>query len=201
MRRSENFLEVINAIEKAKCSFKSLNKSSKNPHFKSDYADLDEVLDSIKDSLRMYGVAINQFPDYRDGVFVLTTLISHPESKAYIESDYFLLLEKNTSQAQGSALTYARRYSLTSIFQLHEFDDDGNTAVQAQNKSTQTEKVLKQIQPKKDEIREYMHTIKSGYVTTNPKLHELYEEFKANKIEKLDVIKARFDKEFVKVGK
>ena len=193
-------MEVINAIEEAKTYFKSLKKTSKNPHFKSDYADLDEVLDSIKDGLRYAGIAINQFPDYRDGVFVLTTLISHPKSKAYMESDYVLLLEKNTSQAQGSALTYARRYSLTAIFQLHEFDDDGNTAVQAQNKPTQADKVLKQIQPKKDEIRECMHKIKSDYVTTNPKLHALYEEFKAHNVEKFDEIKARFEKEFVKVG-
>jgi hypothetical protein len=127
MRRSDNFIEVIQAINEAKQDIKSLRKDSTNPHFKNEYATIHKVLDVLKQPLFFHGITLNQFPDIVNDKFVLTTVLTH-SSGSYIESDFPLILDKNNSQAQGSAITYARRYSLTAIFCLHEFDDDGNSA-------------------------------------------------------------------------
>ena len=128
MRRSNQFVNIMTALAEAKMQMRSLEKNSKNPHFKSEYADINEVFDVLKKPLYDNGVALNQFPDIVNGQFVLTTVLMHLKSGEFIETDYHLLLEKNTSQGQGSALTYAKRQALTAIFSLHEFDDDGNSA-------------------------------------------------------------------------
>lgn len=133
MRRSDNFIEVLKAIDEAKQSIRSLKKGAKNPHFKNDYADLDEVLDVLKRPLHSNSISLNQFPDEVNGKFVLTTVLTHLKTGAFVETDFPLILEKNTAQGQGSAITYARRYSLTAIFGLHEFDDDGNAASNDKN--------------------------------------------------------------------
>lgn len=107
---------------------RSLEKTSKNPHFKSEYADINEVFDVLKKPLYDSDIGLSQFPDIVNGQFVLTTVLTHLTTGEFIETDYQLLLEKQTSQGQGSALTYAKRQSLSAIFSLHEFDDDGQEA-------------------------------------------------------------------------
>lgn len=174
MNRSENFIEVFKAIEKARPLFKSLNKSSKNTHFKSEYADLDEVLHAIKEGLKEANVSVVQFPNQKDGVFVLTTIVSHTESGAYIENDYPLLVDKNTSQAQGSAITYARRYSLTAIFGLYEFDDDGNASSGKEEEPKEQNKLEQNKLELKDELERVMKEMIVDYVEDKIVMRKIY---------------------------
>lgn len=105
-------------------------KGSKNPYFKSTYADLGAVLAACKDLLNENGVLILQ-PVNRDalGTFVETTLL-HAESGEFISSVTPVVFSKEGDpQAQGSAITYARRYGLQSLLGMPAEDDDGEKAM------------------------------------------------------------------------
>ena len=107
----------------------AVKKNAKNPFFKSNYADINSVIDSINPILDELGIVFTQCPNFIDGVDVLTTRISIADDpKEFIESNVRLLLPSADMQKLGSAITYARRYALISMFALETEDDDGNTA-------------------------------------------------------------------------
>ena len=107
----------------------AVKKNAKNPFFKSNYADINSVIDSINPILDELGIVFTQCPNFIDGVDVLTTRISIADDpNEFIESNVRLLLPSADMQKLGSAITYARRYALISMFALETEDDDGNTA-------------------------------------------------------------------------
>ena len=99
----------------------------KNPHFKSDYIQLDELVKKIDPVCQKYGLGIMMFPTGSG----LITILFHKESGQYIQSHYELILDKQNPQGVGSALTYAKRQILQAMWGLSagpEEDDDGNAA-------------------------------------------------------------------------
>ena len=99
----------------------------RNPHFKSDYIQLDALVKKIDPVCKKYGIGIMQFPTGTG----LITILFHKESGQYIQSYYELILDKQNPQGVGSALTYAKRQTLQAMFGLSagpEEDDDGNEA-------------------------------------------------------------------------
>ena len=108
----------------------AVKKNAKNPFFKSNYADINSVIESVNPILDELGLVFTQCPNILDGMDVLTTRISIAEDpKEYIESNVRLLLPSADMQKLGSAITYARRYALISMFALETADDDGNDAI------------------------------------------------------------------------
>jgi len=109
-------------------------KNSTNPAFRSKYADLSSVLDTITVPLNAHGVLVLQ----RLGVSLdptdlplLTTELIHAESGQAIECCVRVVSKDPTDpQKFGGALTYYRRYSLLSLLGLAPEDDDGNAASQ-----------------------------------------------------------------------
>lgn len=117
-------LSLLNAQKKIKNAL----KDAKNPHFKSDYATLESVIDATKEIANDCGLVIIQGTGRdQQGDYVGTTIL-HAESGESIESKLYLLLDKPTMQAQGSAISYARRYILASLFCITQADDDGTQA-------------------------------------------------------------------------
>src|SRR5690349_8719611 len=84
-----------------------------NPHFKNRYADLAAVLDAIRKPLVDNGLSVTQTTEIRENGFVLVTTLRHASGQ-WIASEYPLPLGAKP-QELGSALTYARRYSLSAI--------------------------------------------------------------------------------------
>lgn len=128
MKRSDN----ISNLSKALASFHSLvgkiGKDAKNPFFKSSYASLPHILTEIQEPLEKAGLVITQFPD-GDG---LTTMLIHSETGEYLEATYSMPVAKaNDPQALGSAISYARRYAVSSILSLKIDDDDAESAMKA----------------------------------------------------------------------
>ena len=121
--------ELFTAFIKAQKEIKTALKDSKNPHFKSTYADLESVWDACRDALHKHGLGIMQLTDIDpSGVPVLITRIVH-ESGQHVEGRYPLLCkDPNNPQATLAALTYARRGSLAAACGVVQSDDDGNTA-------------------------------------------------------------------------
>lgn len=131
--QSENIETIVPALIKARASFKAAVKDASNPHFKSQYVTLDGVVDSVNDALLANGVFCTQQTDVVDGRTVLYTRFLH-ESGQWIGSAYPVHPIKNDPQAEGSALTYARRYALMALAGIAPEDDDGNAASKASGK-------------------------------------------------------------------
>jgi hypothetical protein len=103
-------------------------KNASNPHFKSKFADLTQVLEVLHAPLAENGLAIVQMPVTNDKTVGVHTLIVHTSGESLDCGTCLMPLERPGPQSAGSAITYARRYSLMSIFRLSAEDDDGETA-------------------------------------------------------------------------
>jgi hypothetical protein len=137
MNKSESIKNIAGALVKFQASVSKVAKEANNPFFKSKYASLANILDTIQKPLSECGLAISQFPDEN----ALTTIILHADSGEWMESSYVMPVAKqNDPQAMGSAMTYARRYALGSILNLNIDDDDDG------------EKAMGRQIPKKDEL-------------------------------------------------
>tara|TARA_B100000809_G_scaffold243294_1_gene268182 strand:+ start:352 stop:978 length:627 start_codon:yes stop_codon:yes gene_type:complete len=102
---------------------------SDNPYFNSKYASYNNVQETINPTLDMLGIVVIQAPMILDGIDVLNTRIYMADNPSdMIESNVRLLVPKGDMQQYGGSLTYARRYSLVSLFGLATGDDDGNEA-------------------------------------------------------------------------
>lgn len=108
-----------------------IEKKSSNPFFKNKYADINVVLETLNPVLSDVGIVFVQTPNVLGtGANVLTTRIINCENpEDFIEGHLPLVVAKNDMQQLGSAITYARRYALVSMFGLEALDDDGNVAV------------------------------------------------------------------------
>lgn len=121
------FGDKLFSVQKNMCSVK---KSASNPHFKSKYADLNEVLDVAKEQLNTYGLVLTQ-PIGRDtmGDFVETRIFD-PASGSAINSVFYLTdNSRDNVQKKGAEITYGRRYTLSSLLALESEDDDGESAM------------------------------------------------------------------------
>lgn len=111
----------------ALCQFQSAQlkapKANNNPAFKTKYASINEVLDTVLPGMTEAGLCFVQFPDGE----ALTTRLMHVSGE-WMQASYTLKPAANTPQASGSALTYARRYALLAVLGLGTEDDDGNAA-------------------------------------------------------------------------
>ena len=125
-------INLMKALLQAQIETKHAMKDAKNPYFKSDYATLNSVIEACKVILNKHGILISQVCEGAK----LTTLLIHAESGERIFSTLDLI-DIKTMQALGSAITYARRYTLQSLLCMGAEDDDANSANEV--KSTQTD--------------------------------------------------------------
>jgi len=121
--------QIATALVKAQKSFGPALKSSTNPHFKSRYADLSACVEAVIEGLNDAGIAmIQRTSEDSTGVTVETVFIH--ESGEMLECGILHVpANKQDAQGYGSALTYARRYSLMAACGIAPEDDDGNTAM------------------------------------------------------------------------
>ena len=128
MNKSESIAAISQAIAKAQHDVENASKNAKNPHFKSKYADLAELLNTVRPVFSSHGLAIVQMPSFVDGIASVETLISH-SSGEWISSICSAPVSKQDAQGVGSAITYLRRYSLAAMCGIAQEDDDANSAV------------------------------------------------------------------------
>lgn len=120
--------KLAEALAKAQAEMDCAKKDSINPHFKSKYADIASVIDAIKEPLSKHGLSYVQYIDQTaTGGIALITKLMHMSGE-WISGCLPLILSKNDMQGLGSALTYARRYSLSAIVGIAQDDDDGNSS-------------------------------------------------------------------------
>jgi len=128
MEYSESIKELATALSIVQGKLTFAKKDSKNPFFKSNYADLESVWEACRDLLAENGLAVMQFPgEYIDGQMSLRTILTH-SSGEWISQEMSLPVSKPDAQGAGSAITYMRRYALAAVVGIVQADDDGNEA-------------------------------------------------------------------------
>lgn len=130
MKRSESIVNISKAIVDFQKEVKDPKREANNPFFKSKYVTIDKLFASVRPLLVKHGLSYIQAPtsDDHGRIGCVTTLLH--ESGEFIEGDMFVMtLSKNDPQGAGSAITYARRYSLSAMLGVAwDDDDDGNVA-------------------------------------------------------------------------
>ena len=162
---------IAAAFVKAQRAFGPALKTSTNPHFKSKYADLANCVEAVVDALNANGIALMQRTfECKDGVMVETVFV-HESGEVMECGMLHVPAGKQDPQGYGSALTYARRYSLLAATGLAPEDDDGNSASRrTEIKSTVNENQILDLLAAMDEVttlKELQDAYKAAYKATN----------------------------------
>lgn len=151
----------INELAKALSLFQGTVKTAKfdkvNPHFRSKYATLTSLWETIRDPLKANGLAVVQTTVGNESGIVLQTMLMH-SSGQFITSEMPLVMTKQDMQGMGSALSYARRYSLAAILGLVSDDDeDGNDSPLAPQAPAKKQQKVAELKP--DDVASFVITI------------------------------------------
>ena len=119
--------ELFAALSAAQGEIENANKNAKNPHFKSSYADLAEILNTTRPVFAKHGLSLSQFPGFDGSLASVTTLVGH-SGGGYISGVAACVPAKSDAQGIGSATTYLRRYGAAAAAGIAQEDDDGNAA-------------------------------------------------------------------------
>jgi hypothetical protein len=204
MKTSEQINEIAGALAKAQSAMRNAPLNKINPHFRSKYADLAGIRDATTPALAANGIALVQTLDTTEAGSVVLTRLVHTSGQ-WIESACAIPTVPDM-QKLGSAITYARRYSLSAICGIAaDEDDDGNAAAEGNG---QSQKQSAPAGPKpdgydawfeslQDVVPEGQDALKKAWTSARPDLRqyltkhhpELWEKLKA----KAD-IKAKADK-------
>jgi hypothetical protein len=119
---------IAAALVKAQREFGPALKTSNNPHFRTKYADLSACIEAVIDGLNNNGIYLMQLTeDHQDGIKIQTVFV-HETGEQMSSGWLFVPAAKADPQGFGSALTYARRYSLMAACGIAPEDDDANSA-------------------------------------------------------------------------
>ena len=119
---------IATALVKAQKAFGPALKTSTNPHFRSRYADLSACVESVMDGLNSSGIALIQRTSEDSTGVTVETVFVHESGEMMECGKLHVPASKQDPQGYGSALTYARRYSLMAACGIAPEDDDGNAA-------------------------------------------------------------------------
>lgn len=128
MNTSDKITEISKAVLNAQMHMNNAAKSSNNPFFKSKYADLNAIREACMPALNEAKITVLQPTIVIEGKNYVETILLH-ESGEWISCLTEIVYSKEKdAQAQGSGITYARRYGLQSLMNVGAEDDDGDKA-------------------------------------------------------------------------
>ena len=123
--------QIATAFVSAKKAFSPALKDKTNPHFRSKYADLGACLEAVNEALLENGIAVFQETHDDDTGVTVETVFLHESGESMRSGKFHVPAAKQDPQGYGSALTYARRYSLITACGIAPEDDDGNAGTDA----------------------------------------------------------------------
>jgi hypothetical protein len=126
---------IAKAFVQAKKEFAPALKTSSNPHFKSKYVDLAACLEAVNEALLNAGIAVIQETSESDTGVIVETVFLHESGETLRGGKLHVPAAKHDPQGYGSALTYARRYSIMAACGIAGEDDDGNAASRPKSKA------------------------------------------------------------------
>lgn len=119
---------ISSALVRAQKAFGPALKTSSNPHFKSRYADLSACVEAVIDALNANGIALIQKTHECEIGVAIETVFVHESGETMSSGILRVPASKQDAQGYGSAMTYARRYSLMAACGIAPEEDDGNAA-------------------------------------------------------------------------
>jgi hypothetical protein len=119
---------IAAAFVKSQADFGPALKTNTNPHFKSKYAGLDACVEAVIDALHKHGIGLMQRTLPCESGVTVETVFIHTSGETMSSGPLHVPASKADPQGYGSALTYARRYSLMAACGIAPEDDDGNAA-------------------------------------------------------------------------
>jgi hypothetical protein len=147
MLRSESIANLTASLAKFQAEVDNPKNTSVNPQFRSKYAPLDVVINTVRPILAKHGLSVIQSTGSEGESIIIKSMLLH-ESGEWIESDPLALpgyqlkgggMKEFNAQGAGSAITYGRRYSLSAILGISSEDDDdanGQTVLPSATQST-----------------------------------------------------------------
>ena len=129
------------ALVRAQRGFAPALKTSTNPHFRSKYVDLAGCIEAVVDALNGAGIALIQRTSEDNTGVTVETVFIHESGEMMECGKLHVPAAKQDPQGYGSALTYARRYSLMAACGIAPEDDDGNAASKVKVSATKTDLV------------------------------------------------------------
>lgn len=154
---SDKIDQIAVALTKVQSSLQPAAKDATNPFFKSKYASLSSVWEACRLPLTENGLAVSQIMETVDGKPHLCTLLIH-SSGQWLKSQMPITPVKNDPQSFGSALTYARRYGLSSIVGIVADDDDDGNQASKPAKPALAQPVTRQYRDEAAELQEEMNS-------------------------------------------
>jgi hypothetical protein len=137
--------QVASALVKAKKAFGPALKSKTNPAFKTKYADLAACLEAVDQPCLDNGIALYQETSEDASGVTVETVFLHESGEALRCGKLHVPASKQDPQGYGSALSYARRYSLMAACGIAAEDDDGNAATPSPRKEPDVAQILRGI--------------------------------------------------------
>jgi hypothetical protein len=182
IEHSPSIVALMKALHAVQGAVNGVGKDSVNPHFRSRYASLENVVDTIRPACQDAGLVVIQAPgQILDGCLDLTTMIVHAESGEWMRSTMQIPLDKPGPQAAGSAMTYGERYSLMAVFNLPPTDDDAEaTTNRAPPKRANGEAAKAPIPDRIDDVADYLAGVRTRIenFTTPGELNEWWSKEK-----------------------
>ena len=124
--KSSEINKLAESLAKAQSEMEGAKKESVNPFFKSNYADLHAVITSAFPHLSKHGLSVSQGNEIIPGAICVTTTLLHTSGQ-WLRSKIKVPLKDVTAQGVGAAMTYGRRYGLSAMVGIAQYDDDGNS--------------------------------------------------------------------------
>ncbi len=143
MNQSDEIKDLVTALAKAQSVMQPAIFNKTNPHLKNKYADFTSCMAACREPLSANGLAVMQYCETVNEKLLLVTMLAHTSGQ-WIKSFFPLTPKDMTSQSIGSALTYAKRYSLSALLGIvadAEDDDDGEAAMGRGNAAPQAKKI------------------------------------------------------------
>jgi len=131
---------LATALIKFHDSGAAAKKGAANPFFKSKYASLEEVIETVRAEAGKVGLTFTQLVDFDEHHIFVTTIVMHESGECVTGRTPVLTKDNTDPQKMGSGITYAKRYGLQAAFGLPSEDDDGNAASVSSPKVTKVAK-------------------------------------------------------------
>lgn len=149
------------ALLAAQKDMPAIERDQENPHFKSKFTSLDNLLAKTKPVLNRHGIVLTQAPDFVDGRLALRTILTHASTGEKMDFAAPLSPSKDDPQGHGSAITYMRRYSAAAVLAIADQEDDDGDRMSQPSRSEQPK--LDDAEAKKlgDEIRQVRDDIRA----------------------------------------
>ncbi len=158
--------ELYGALAKAQGEITNAAKNSKNPHFKSDYADLASILDTVKPALSKNGIAVIQSTAFDGSMVTVTTVLAHSAGGS-ISSEASCVPAKMDGQGIGSATTYLRRYGLAAMTGVAQADLDGEDSKHSTPPAPAVRKPKAKPNVPQDAVEKVIEAIQAGRGTAD----------------------------------